>query len=304
MIGGIPIDSIHQTIMEMDGRDKADMQRTLGTREIVEELDRLRLTFGFDTVKVLTPFVESKLRDGQIPQRNLKVFVAINEENLSFAKGLSLAIEMTFLMGFPAIAVTTEVVFKNGSDVGDDILDNFKLRVKNYTEKPTKAGGFPKPVEILIVSIIEARGLDVHFQPKEEVVEESAEGTEDTTEAAAQVAAPTTLAASVFTQPMNEFDSSSVFCCKICSTELFDATMLNEHSAPENAKFSCSSYFLEEAPEWLDLNKVESDKMYCKKCSTRVGSWSWAGGRCGCKAWVAPAFQVIKSKVDPKQRKL
>lgn len=288
----------------MDGRDKADMQRTLGTREIVEELDRLRLTFGFDTVKVLTPFVESKLRDGQIPQRNLKVSVAINEENLSFAKGLSLAIEMTFLIGFPAIAVSTEVVFKNGSDVGDEILDNFKLRVKNYTEKPTKAGGLPKPVEILIVSIIEARGLDVHFQPKEEVVQESEEVNAEGTAEGPQVAVPTTLATSVFTQPMNEFDSSSVFCCKICSTELFDATMLNEHSAPENAKFSCSSYFLEEAPEWLDLTKVESDKMYCKKCNTRVGSWSWAGGRCGCKAWVAPAFQVIKSKVDPKQRKL
>ena len=291
--------------MEMDGRDKADMQRTLGTREIVEELDRLRLTFGFDTVKVLTPFVESKLRDGQIPQRNLKVSVAINEENLSFAKGLSLAIEMTFMIGFPAVAVTTEVAFKNGSDVGDEVLDNFKLRVKNYTEKPTKTGGLPKPVEILIVSIIEARGLDVHFQPKVEVVEESEVGTtaEETAEVP-QAPVPTTLASSVFTQPMNEFDSSSVFCCKICSTELFDAGMLNEHSAPENAKFSCSSYFLEEAPEWLDLTKVESDKMYCKKCNTRVGSWSWAGGRCGCKAWVAPAFQVIKSKVDPKQRKL
>lgn len=291
--------------MELDGRDKADMQRTLGTREIVEELDRLRLTFGFDTVKVLTPFVESKLRDGQIPQRNLKVSVAINEENLSFLKGLSLAIEMTFMIGFPAVAVNTEVAFKNGSDVGDEVLDNFKLRVKNYTEKPTKTGGLPKPVEILIVSIIEARGLDVHFQPEVEVVEESEVGTtaEETAEVP-QAPVPTTLASSVFTQPMNEFDSSSVFCCKICSTELFDASMLNEHSAPENAKFSCSSYFLEEAPEWLDLTKVESDKMYCKKCNTRVGSWSWAGGRCGCKAWVAPAFQVIKSKVDPKQRKL
>ena len=30
----------------------------------------------------------------------------------------------------------------------------------------------------------------------------------------------------------------------------------------------------------------------------RVGSYSWYGQQCGCGAWVTPAIQVVKSKVD------
>lgn len=285
--------------MEMDGRDKADLQRNLGTRSIVEELDRLRLTFGFDNVHVLTPFVESKLRSGQIPQRQLKLSLGINKGSLSFLEGLEILIEVTFQLGFPSVPALFEIISKSADEHGIEILEDFKQTVKSFAETVLESGVYSLPVEVVRFAVVEAKSLDAAFRQDEAPADdiETVQG-----QLGVDVESATTLASSVFLQPMNEFDSNSIFCCKMCSTELFDASMLNEHSAPENAKFSCSSYFLEEAPEWLDQSKTDSDKMYCKKCKARVGSWSWAGGRCGCKAWVAPAFQVIKSKVDPKQR--
>jgi len=292
--------------MEMDGRDKADLQRNLGTRSIVEELDRLRITFGFDDVQVLTPFVESKLRSGQMPQRQLKLAIVINKNTLSMLKGLAVSIEATFQVGFPSVPTAFEIISKSSDELGLDslptLLEHLTKKVKSFAETATESSAYALPVEVVHFAITEAKTLDVVFE--EEMTTASDLNDSDIAQAhtATNMLPATMLANSVFQQPMNEFDSSSIFCCKMCGTELFDASMLNEHSAPENAKFSCSSYYLEEAPEWLDQSKTDSDKMYCKKCKARVGSWSWAGGRCGCKAWIVPAFQVIKSKVDPKQR--
>jgi dual specificity phosphatase 12 len=39
-------------------------------------------------------------------------------------------------------------------------------------------------------------------------------------------------------------------------------------------------------------------KLACPKCTVRLGSYTWSGMQCSCGAWVAPAFQVVKSKVD------
>ena len=66
----------------------------------------------------------------------------------------------------------------------------------------------------------------------------------------------------------------------------------------------CTSHFLlgdaqsalhaalraEDAGDEGDLN--------CPKCRVRVGSYSWYGQQCACGAWVTPAIQVVKSKVD------
>ena len=36
----------------------------------------------------------------------------------------------------------------------------------------------------------------------------------------------------------------------------------------------------------------------CSKCDAKVGHFNWVGCRCGCGAWVAPAFYVQSAKVD------
>ena len=45
------------------------------------------------------------------------------------------------------------------------------------------------------------------------------------------------------------------------------------------------------------LSMVEG-KLACPKCATRLGSFNWSGAQCSCGAWVTPAVQVVRSRVD------
>jgi dual specificity phosphatase 12 len=41
-----------------------------------------------------------------------------------------------------------------------------------------------------------------------------------------------------------------------------------------------------------------SQKLWCMDCKTRLGSFDWAGMQCSCGAWVIPAFQLLRSRID------
>ena len=119
------------------------------------------------------------------------------------------------------------------------------------------------------------------------------------------------------TMPAN----SPAFRCRKCRTPLFTASMLDFHepgggqmafkprkrgSAGHAATGAdpCTSHFLlQDAESALHPALAAEDAgdegdLNCPKCRTRVGSYSWYGMQCACGAWVTPAFQVIKSKVD------
>ena len=51
------------------------------------------------------------------------------------------------------------------------------------------------------------------------------------------------------------------------------------------------------APRTCTCTQVDG-KLLCPKCAVRLGSYTWSGMQCSCGAWVAPAIQVVKSKVD------
>lgn len=40
------------------------------------------------------------------------------------------------------------------------------------------------------------------------------------------------------------------------------------------------------------------DKLQCIGCKARLGSFNWAGMQCNCGAWIIPAFQLHKSRID------
>jgi dual specificity phosphatase 12 len=105
--------------------------------------------------------------------------------------------------------------------------------------------------------------------------------------------------------------------CKACRLPLFDASALVEHSMQEShsrhyrskrrdekGTLNCSSYFVERLP-WMDsepMNGLEDvcGKLLCPnaKCGARIGSWKWDGAQCSCGAWLTPALQIIKARVD------
>lgn len=68
--------------------------------------------------------------------------------------------------------------------------------------------------------------------------------------------------------------------------------------------FSCNQYFMEPVlwmkPE-LERGELEG-KFQCPKCSAKVGSYSWQGGKCSCGKWITPAIELQKAKVDEVRR--
>jgi hypothetical protein len=271
----------------MDGRQRAQLQRKKGTRPIVEELDRLRMEFGFDHVQVLTPIVEIRLRAGFEPPKPLKVSLPLNRQE----GPTHMVLNFVFQLGYPTVPVTVELCNEGASrDVGLEEEQEFLLDIQNEGVQDcceivrrfkeqfllSKAD-----VQLALLNESELEGEFGDEQAAEEV-----DGTEE---------APTVQAPSV------EAPHCS-YCCKICGTVLFESAHLHEHSTPKpgNHNHRCTSYYLEDAPTWLNLENTESDKLHCTKCKARVGTWSWAGGKCSCEAWITPAFQFVKSKLDEK----
>jgi len=62
----------------MNGIEKAALQRVLGTRTVIEDIDLLRILCGCSNVQMLTPIVETKLRAGSIPLKSLHVRLNIS----------------------------------------------------------------------------------------------------------------------------------------------------------------------------------------------------------------------------------
>uniref|UniRef100_A0A1J3DZ87 Putative inactive dual specificity protein phosphatase-like n=1 Tax=Noccaea caerulescens TaxID=107243 RepID=A0A1J3DZ87_NOCCA len=61
----------------------------------------------------------------------------------------------------------------------------------------------------------------------------------------------------------------------------------------------CSSIFVEPM-KWMQTihdGSVE-EKLLCLGCNARLGYFNWAGMQCSCGAWVNPAFQLQKSRID------
>ena len=105
--------------------------------------------------------------------------------------------------------------------------------------------------------------------------------------------------------------TSSAFKCKKCRKVLFCSDNLEAHQQCTNISANyrhkgvdasnkeCTSYFLDSDLAWLPKSEgVVSGKLNCDKCSAKLGSYCWACTQCSCGAWIAPAFQIHKSKVD------
>ncbi|KAL5708113.1 hypothetical protein ACHQM5_018943 [Ranunculus cassubicifolius] len=60
----------------------------------------------------------------------------------------------------------------------------------------------------------------------------------------------------------------------------------------------CSSIFIEPM-KWMEVVEegYVGDKLHCV-CKARLGAFNWAGMQCNCGAWVTPAFQLHKNRLD------
>ncbi|GLU13799.1 hypothetical protein SLE2022_304100 [Rubroshorea leprosula] len=67
----------------------------------------------------------------------------------------------------------------------------------------------------------------------------------------------------------------------------------------EKEPAECSSIFVEPL-KWMQTVQegFVEEKLQCMGCKARLGSFNWAGMQCSCGAWVNPAFQLHKSRLD------
>ncbi|EDO34381.1 predicted protein, partial [Nematostella vectensis] len=114
-----------------------------------------------------------------------------------------------------------------------------------------------------------------------------------------------------FKSPMER--SQNIYKCKKCRVTLFNSGSTVEHetgSMPFNWQKKdqthlntsmplCTSLFIEPV-EWMlsGLQGTVAGKICCPKCSARLGSFNWAGMQCSCAAWITPAFQFHKNRID------
>jgi dual specificity phosphatase 12 len=58
----------------------------------------------------------------------------------------------------------------------------------------------------------------------------------------------------------------------------------------------CSSIFVQEM-DWIKYDPSEAmGKIQCPKCNEKIGKYYLYGAQCSCGRWVAPGFQIHKSK--------
>ena len=79
----------------------------------------------------------------------------------------------------------------------------------------------------------------------------------------------------------------------------FSARKMHHGGAAASASSACQSYFLAvQGLDWMGDMSDNEGRISCPKCTTKVGTWHWAGAQCSCGTWVAPALQIPKSKLD------
>jgi dual specificity phosphatase 12 len=102
--------------------------------------------------------------------------------------------------------------------------------------------------------------------------------------------------------------------CGKCRRALCDVQHIVEHTpGPGAAAFdrhragpaaraagACAHYFVEPMA-WMDgvhdPGALEG-RLQCPRCAAKLGAYAWAGVRCSCGAWVAPAFMLHRRAVD------
>ncbi len=263
---------------EMNGREKTQLQIERGTRTIVENVDQLRMTYGFDNIQVLTPIVETRLRSGLLAARPLKT---------SYQTSIpSVQIIMTIPMTFPK--EPSEVAVTLGHLVDDEASYNASLQTFATIQKEN--GDYDD-----VKNVLERVQQKIMEDFKESMQEFTNEGG---------------MGSTVITTVEDDKDIGDIpilfYSCRRCRYCLLDSTTLHSHSLTSyvgiEKPHKCSSLFVEEPPVFMTIKDEEQEgKLVCPKCETRVGQWSWIGSKCSCGEWITPAYQFTKSKLDERK---
>lgn len=251
----------------MNGIEKKQLQIDRGTRELVENIDDLRCKFGFSAVKVQTPIVETRLRSGLFALRPLIFTYDLPK--------MGSRIQVTVPLTFPKQGQLSFLFLDEKGEEDPRFISLKESLLDSFQSVSSLSSALVLILENLSVSNATTNVSDYQN-------EEGATFSSDL---------------SVLDEEAIDLNSIKFFTCRTCRYCLADSLQLNEHSRAS----SCTSLFLEESPNFLRIADGEDEgKLLCPRCESKVGSWSWVGSKCSCGAWIVPAYQIVKSKVDMK----
>ena len=394
--------NLQQYSIKMNGIEKAAIQRALGTRSVIEDIDQLRILCGCSSVQVLTPIVETKLRSGTIPLKSLHVRLDLNDtmnssrrtrhhhtvvdnhhlyDKSSDSSGVERSIDgdgiisdifdiylnIIYSIKQNNILINMKLDWKNMQcEILQELLDRYCQQISNKEDDQQVCKKYRNLIKknnavddvnhdgddddddndinhnigIELVSTV-----DVVKHIMQLIMELNGENDGNNK-------VNTTTDDSVrdnHKRSSTEFDivdddedgidqevSDYIYTCRRCNQVLFTYNDLHEHSLDGAIQSSCTSYYLEDYPNWIVSTPVQppspslpssslidhldhhpqfsrqpycassmepslKDKIHCIKCKSRIGSYSWSGSQCSCLEWVIPSFQFIKSKIDCKR---
>ncbi|XP_026191258.1 probable inactive dual specificity protein phosphatase-like At4g18593 [Cyclospora cayetanensis] len=122
----------------------------------------------------------------------------------------------------------------------------------------------------------------------------------------------------------------AVYCCRCCRYQLFYESQLQPHEPKPQGESKtglraapppkCTSAFVEPL-QWMRGLEEQRGKLICpnpavgvaaaaataaitlpqsataRRCGAKLGNWCWAGLKCSCGQWNAPAFQVSPTQL-------
>ena len=289
----------------MDGIAKGKLQEEIGVREIVEDVDALRLSLGFDRVKVLTPKVETRLRSATLANIPLKLVGEINPTCL---------VELTFPHGYPRKPIEARILTEACEETAA-INEEMTVLLQQFCSQPIAVASasenvmdradddeeeeeddeeeettlYPRALAAVtfvrsIINANEQQSAISHTSAtsnSDAIIEENAVVTDNPVD----VDNPT--------HPI----SINNYTCMICGTFLFNSTHIESHPSPRakdlerhqksggggkvQSSSSCASIFLstETLGTFLDgMKLVENQgKFSCPKCHGKIGQWCWTG---------------------------
>ncbi|CAL8321775.1 unnamed protein product [Arctogadus glacialis] len=112
--------------------------------------------------------------------------------------------------------------------------------------------------------------------------------------------------------PADSASSEVSYRCRKCRRTLFRVSSLLSHEVGDGASSfqhkkssdptgnaACTSYFIEPV-QWMESALIGQldGPLQCPRCSSKLGAFCWAGGRCSCGRWVTPSFQLHHNRLD------
>jgi hypothetical protein len=304
----------------MDGPSRVRLQKRSEIREIVSDIDQLKLAYSMSAIEILTPRAEVMLRLGNKSKICLKLCY---HQLLATPK---YSITLQYPMNYPyeplevlEIKYTENAMIdkEDGHEDGhvkieeqmnEENLQKIQHLGQDYANSHTGDDGYSVNLISYLNSLLQTSQRQQQNRDEADVL------------------------APPISSPSQE-DLPEPFKCRSCRQILFYSCHIQHNpihltstsSAPSSTKTSskaCTSIFLQElsfsdnteedlyakSVQWIqelftspassDGNGI-SGKITCPSCQAKLGSWSWSDAQCSCGKWFVPSLQFTVTKVDP-----